>query len=87
MPPAKDSIPGTTGNTSGSKAMHPLLAWTNIRTGAASALRLRGGQKLVGVVEPGTGDGLVIWIRTDMNERKMIHFHDCESVQHLDDEW
>ena len=40
MPAANDSIP-TTGNTSGSKAMHPLLAWANVRTGAAIALRRR----------------------------------------------
>lgn len=83
MPPCRDSIPDSTGMTSGAKGKHPLLAWTSLRPGATVALEIRRGQKLVGIVETATADGLVIWIRTELNERKVVHFHDCESVQLL----
>lgn len=58
-----------------------------LRPVATVALEIRKGQKLVGIVEAGTADGLIIWIRTEQNERKMVHFHDCDSVQLIGDEW
>ena len=84
MPPCKDSIPDSTGINSSARDRHPLLAWTFLRPGATVALQLRKGQKLIGIVETGTPDGLVIWIRTELNERRMVHLHDCASVQILD---
>lgn len=81
MPPSPDSISDGLGITSGARAKHPLLVWASLRPGATVALEIRKGQKFVGIVEAGTADGLIIWIRTEQNERKMVHFHDCESVQ------
>lgn len=60
---------------------HALLTWTSLRPGDMVGLGGPNGQKHVGRVETGTTDGLIIWIRTDLNERKMFHFHDCESIQ------
>ena len=66
---------------------HPLLIWTSLRPGDIVALVSHTKQKLMGTVETGTEDGLIIWIRTELNERKLLHFHDCEHVQvirHID---
>lgn len=38
---------------------------------------------VVGSVETKTSDGLIIWIRDDLNDRRAFHFHDCEAVQLL----
>lgn len=84
MPTCRNSSPVSTGIYSSARDRHPLVAWTYLRPGASVALQLRKGQKLIGIVETGTPDGLVIWIRTELNERRMIHFHDCAFVQLLD---
>lgn len=52
---------------------HPLQIWTSLSPG--DIVSLSGPeQKLVGTVETGTNDGLIIWVRNDLNERKMFHF-------------
>lgn len=60
---------------------HPLLIWTGLQPGDIVVLRSSNMQMYVGTVEIGTKDGLNIWVRTELNERKIIHFRDCESVQ------
>lgn len=64
---------------------HPLLVWASLRPGDTIVLRGSNSQHHVGTVVAGTNDGLIVWIRTDLNERKMFHFHDCESVSVIQD--
>ena len=47
------------------------------------ALRTLGNRDHVGVVDERTNDGLIIWIRDDLNEKRLFHFHDCQSVRLL----
>jgi hypothetical protein len=60
---------------------HPLLIWTSIRPGDIVSLRMPSTGHYVGTVESSTNDGLHIWIRDGLNERRLVHFHDCESVR------
>jgi hypothetical protein len=63
---------------------HPLLTWTGFSPGdVVSFQEARTGQWVVGSVESKTLDGLLIWIRDDLNDRRAFHFHDCESIQLL----
>lgn len=62
---------------------HPLLIWTGLTPGDVVSLRVPGIRDLVGTVETSTSDGLIIWIRDDLNERRLFHFHDCQSVRLL----
>jgi hypothetical protein len=63
---------------------HPLLTWTNFSPGdVVSFQEARTGQWVVGSVESKTRDGLIIWIRDDLNDRRAFHFHDCASIQLL----
>ena len=63
---------------------HPLLTWTGLGPGNVVSFReARTGQWVVGSIESTTRDGLIIWIRDDLNDRRAFHFHDCESVQLL----
>jgi hypothetical protein len=63
---------------------HPLLTWTCLGPGDVVSFReATTGQWIVGSMESKTGDGLIIWIRDDLNDRRAFHFHDCESVQLL----
>jgi len=59
---------------------HPLLIWTGLDPGDVVSLRAWGKREYVGTVEQRTKDGLIIWIRDDLNERKLFHFRDCQSV-------
>lgn len=59
---------------------HPLLIWTGLDAGDVVSLRTLGNRQYVGTVEQRTKDGLIIWIRDDLNERKLFHFRDCQSV-------
>lgn len=59
---------------------HPLLIWTGLDPGDIVSIRALGNRAYVGTVEQRTKDGLIIWIRDDLNERKLFHFHDCKSV-------
>lgn len=58
---------------------HPLLIWTGLTPGDIVSLRANA-QNYVGTVESKTIDGLVIWMRDEINERRLFHFHDCQSV-------
>lgn len=60
---------------------HLLLNWTGIRPGDVVSLRVPETPDCVGTVETGTNDGLIIWIRNDLNERRLFHFRDCESAR------
>ena len=62
---------------------HPLLIWTGLAPGDFVALRANDAQNYVGMVESKTSDGLMIWMRDEMNERRLFHFQDCWSVQLL----
>jgi hypothetical protein len=63
---------------------HALLTWTGLVPGDVVSLKeARTAQPIVGSVESRTRDGLIIWIRDDLNDRRAFHFHDCESVQLL----
>ena len=62
----------------------PLQIWTSLSPGNFVSLASSDKQKYVGTVETGTEDGLIIWIRTDLNERKMFHFPEVESVHLID---
>lgn len=59
---------------------HPLWIWTGLDSGDVVSLRAFGNREYVGIVEQKTSDGLVIWIRDNLNERKIFHYHDCQSV-------
>lgn len=63
---------------------HPLLIWTGIAPGDVVSIRVVGNQDHVGTVESRTNDGLIIWIRDDLNERRLFHFRDCQSVRLLE---
>lgn len=68
----------------GEAGKHPLLIWIGLTPGDRVSLRLLGNQDHVGTVESNTNDGLIIWIRDDLNERKLFHFRDCQPVRLLD---
>lgn len=61
-----------------------------IRTGLDSGdivlLRISGKGDHIGTVESRTSDGLIIWIKDDLNERRLFHFHDCQSLVLSDDD-
>ena len=65
----------------GEAEKHPLLIWTGLTAGDVVSLRAHGTRDyVVGTVESSSSDGLNIWIRDDLNERRHFHFHDCQSV-------
>ena len=59
---------------------HPLLIWTSLSPGDVVSLRWLGSQECVGTVESRTSDGLIIWLRDDLNARRLFHFRECQSV-------
>lgn len=62
---------------------HPLLIWTGLAPGDIVSLRANNAQNYVGMVESKTSDGQVIWMRDEINERRLFHFEDCWYVQLL----
>ena len=60
---------------------HPLSIWTGLAPGDVVSLHGTDTQDHVGTVETKTSDGLIIWIRTELNERKLFHFRECQSVR------
>ena len=62
---------------------HPLVIWTRLAPGNVVLLRAPDIGDRIGMVESKTSDGLIIWIRDSLNERKLFHFHDCRSFQLL----
>lgn len=63
---------------------HPLQTWTGLRPGDIVSVAGSDNQKYVGTVETGTEDRLIIWVRNDLNERKMFHFHQVNTVGIID---
>lgn len=63
---------------------HPMLIWTSLRPGDVVTFRGSDGQR-AGTVESKTSDGLIIWIRNDLNERKLFHFRECQFVRVIAD--
>lgn len=59
---------------------HPLLIWTGLDPGDVVSVRALGNRGYVGTVEQRTEDGLIIWMRDALNESKLFHFRDCQSV-------
>lgn len=62
---------------------HPLLIWTRLSPCDVVSLRWLGNLHCVGTVEARTSDGLIIWMRDDLNERKAFHFGECRSVHRI----
>jgi hypothetical protein len=60
---------------------HPLVIWTSLSPGDVVSLRGLGTRDWVGTVESRTSDGLVIWIRDELNQRRSFHFRECQSVR------
>lgn len=58
---------------------HPLVIWVGLKPGDVVSIQAKRGN-YVGTVECSTQDGLIIWIRDNLNERKLFHFRDCQSV-------
>lgn len=61
----------------------PLLVWTGLSPGDVVSLQEEGHREYLGSVEDKTDDGLIIWIRGELNERKLFHFRDCQSVRSI----
>lgn len=78
-------LPGCVMMGRDSKEKHPLQIWSSLGPGIMVSLAGWDEQKYVGTVETRTGNGLIIWIRTDLNERKMFHFHEVKTVYIIDD--
>lgn len=63
---------------------HPLSVWTSLAPGDVVSLLAFDGKEVVGTIESKTGDGSIIWIRDNLNERKLFHFRECNSVRVAD---
>ena len=59
----------------------PHLIWTELAPGDVVSLQVHETRDCVGTVESKTSDGLIIWIRDNMNERRLFHIQDCQSVR------
>lgn len=60
---------------------HPLVIWASLSPGDVVAIRGLGTRNWIGTVESGTSDGLVIWMKDDLNKRRSFHFRECQSVR------
>jgi hypothetical protein len=58
---------------------HPLSLWIRVAPGDRLVITRYGLPNVVGLLECRSNDGLIIWIRDELNDRKMIHFRDCRS--------
>lgn len=81
MPPLDEESSGLAKMNRFSGEKHRLLIWISLSPGDVVSLGGPHMQKHVGTVETGTNDGLIIWLRSSLNERKMFHFHECNSIQ------
>ncbi len=59
---------------------HAMVIWTSLSPGDVVSLRGHATHNCVGTVESKTHDGLIIWIRDDLNERRLFHFREGQSV-------
>ena len=62
---------------------HPLSIWTSLSSGDVVSIRRHDAHDYVGIVESRTNDGLIIWTRDELNERRMLHFRECQSLRVL----
>lgn len=60
-----------------------LSFWAALAPGDVVSLGVTGSGEYVGTVESKTGDGLIIWFRDSLNDRKLFHVQDCQYVQLL----
>ena len=58
---------------------HAFMVWTSLTAGVVVSFHVPGTGDYVGTVESSTSDGLIIWVRDNLNERRLFHFHDCQS--------
>lgn len=62
---------------------HPLMIWTGLTRGDLVSLHAPGTGEYVGTVECRTSDGLIIWIRDALNDRRLFHYNDCHAVRRI----
>jgi hypothetical protein len=79
----QDGYPCFIERQKGEVEKHPLLIWPELSPGDVVSFRVHRTGDCVGLVESKTSDGLIIWIRDDLNERRLLHIHDCQSVRLL----
>lgn len=60
---------------------HPLIIWTSLAPGDVVSVHGKDAQHYAGTIETKTNDGLIIWIRDGLDERKMVHFRECQSFR------
>lgn len=73
-----------TGEAAPGHEKEPVMAWRLLSPGDVVSVEVaKSGQQITGSVDARTGDGLIIWIRDELNDRKAYHFEDCLSVQLL----
>jgi hypothetical protein len=63
-----------------------LSIWAGLGPGDVVSLRVPEARDYTGTVECSTNDGLIIWIRDDLHERRLFHFRDCRSFAVLTQE-
>lgn len=71
-------MPTTNGDVKAKE--HPMSLWTRAAPGDMLVITRAGLPNVAGVIECRTGDGLIMWIRDELNDRQMIHFRDCCSI-------
>lgn len=60
---------------------HPLVIWASLSPGDVVSLRGLGTRDWVGTIESRADDGLTIWIKDKLNQRRSFHFRECQSVR------
>lgn len=58
-----------------------MSVWTSLAPGDVVSLLFLDSEKFVGTVESKTDDGLIIWIRDNLNGRKLFHFQECRFIR------
>jgi hypothetical protein len=64
-------------------AEHLLAIWTSLTPGNIVSIRGLDPRDHVGTVESKTRDGPIIWVRDDLNERRLFHFPQCISLRFI----
>lgn len=81
MTEPQQGIPDLMKNQPHAEENYPISIWTSLKPGDLVSLRVVGVQDYVGTVESRTSDGLIIWMRDDLNERRLFQVHECRSIQ------
>jgi hypothetical protein len=61
-----------------------LSIWTSLASGDAVFIRAMEGREFLGTIESKTNDDMIIWIRDNLNERRLFHFEECTFVHVID---